>query len=335
MKKTIVEDSFDTTRLAAFYRAQESQRQHARFHDPYARRLAGERGEWIARHLPPGAAASWGIVLRTCIYDELLLQLLQQEQIDTVINLGAGLDTRPYRMDLPESLRWIEVDLPEILAYKQMHLSLEKPRCKLEQFSFDITDHTIRSSFLTEVCQETQQVLVLTEGVLIYLTAQQVISLVNDLHEHQSLRWWLTEYVSPQSIKRDECTWNKLAGERARRFAPSGGITFFEQYGWKVAEFQTFFEAALRLKISMPFGWLLKILSRLAPRNEHTEETMKKAGGFVLLERAVVESLENETSIEHLPSSDLLEKCDQSIEEDCCIDTAGTASSDATSGSSK
>ena len=34
-------------------------------------------------------------------------------------NLAAGLDTRPYRMDLPPSLRWIEVDLPDILDYKE------------------------------------------------------------------------------------------------------------------------------------------------------------------------------------------------------------------------
>jgi len=36
-----------------------------------------------------------------------------------VVNLAAGLDARPYRMSLPASLQWIEVDLPEILAYKE------------------------------------------------------------------------------------------------------------------------------------------------------------------------------------------------------------------------
>jgi len=37
--------------------------------------------------------------------------------VDVVVNLAAGLDTRPYRMDLPASLLWIEVDLPPLIAY--------------------------------------------------------------------------------------------------------------------------------------------------------------------------------------------------------------------------
>jgi O-methyltransferase involved in polyketide biosynthesis len=35
-----------------------------------------------------------------------------------MVNLCAGLDARPYRMTLPSPLQWIEVDLPDLLAYK-------------------------------------------------------------------------------------------------------------------------------------------------------------------------------------------------------------------------
>ena len=34
-----------------------------------------------------------------------------------VVNLAAGLDARPYRMPLPSSLLWVQVDLPAILAF--------------------------------------------------------------------------------------------------------------------------------------------------------------------------------------------------------------------------
>ena len=34
------------------------------------------------------------------------------------MNLGAGLDARPYRMELPETLRWIEVDYPQVIDWK-------------------------------------------------------------------------------------------------------------------------------------------------------------------------------------------------------------------------
>jgi hypothetical protein len=44
-----------------------------------------------------------------------------------VVKLAAGLDARPYRMNLPASLRWVEVDLPEILEKKERLLEGERP----------------------------------------------------------------------------------------------------------------------------------------------------------------------------------------------------------------
>ena len=35
------------------------------------------------------------------------------------------LDARPYRLDLPSTLRWIDVDLPEIISYKEELLADE------------------------------------------------------------------------------------------------------------------------------------------------------------------------------------------------------------------
>ena len=48
-----------------------------------------------------------------------------------MLNLAAGLDARPYRTKLAASLQWLEVDLPEILAYKERILANEKPTCTL------------------------------------------------------------------------------------------------------------------------------------------------------------------------------------------------------------
>jgi len=36
-----------------------------------------------------------------------------------VVDLGAGLDARPFRMALPPKLRWFEVDLPEVFEKKE------------------------------------------------------------------------------------------------------------------------------------------------------------------------------------------------------------------------
>src|SRR5205807_9545136 len=109
----LIRNVSDTALWAAVYRAAETERPDALFRDPYARRLAAERGRQIAESLPAAIRADWAWVGRTYLFDQLIAEQLRQG-VDMVVNLAAGLDARPYRMDLPSSLQWIEVDLPGI-----------------------------------------------------------------------------------------------------------------------------------------------------------------------------------------------------------------------------
>src|SRR3954469_17468733 len=96
----------DTALWVAHYRAEESERPDALFRDPYAQRLAGERGRRIAEAM--GATSKytrWTLVIRTVIIDRFISEAVAGG-VDTVLNLGAGLDSRPYRMALPAALRW-------------------------------------------------------------------------------------------------------------------------------------------------------------------------------------------------------------------------------------
>src|SRR5687768_11490303 len=130
----LIRDISDTARWVAVYRARETERPNALFRDPFARRLAGERGEQIASELPtltPGRN-EWPWVMRTYLFDTFIANQVAQG-VDLVVNLAAGLDARPYRMNLPPSLQWIEVDMPELLAYKEEALRGETPVCRLER----------------------------------------------------------------------------------------------------------------------------------------------------------------------------------------------------------
>src|SRR5438105_801839 len=118
----------------------ESERPDALFHDPYARRLAGERGERILASMKQGRTWAWPMIVRTAVMDELILRGIARDRVDTVVNLAAGLDTRPYRLSLAPSLRWVEVDFPDVIAYKQQQLAGERPACALEQIGADLTD---------------------------------------------------------------------------------------------------------------------------------------------------------------------------------------------------
>src|SRR5947209_5296580 len=105
----------DTATWVAYYRALESDRPDALFHDPFAKILDGEKGKKISESMKSTSKyTQWTIVIRTVIIDRFIEKMIS-EGVDTVLNLGAGLDSRPYRMTLPKSLLWIEVDHPHLI----------------------------------------------------------------------------------------------------------------------------------------------------------------------------------------------------------------------------
>src|ERR1700680_1165891 len=169
----VVRNISDTARWAAVFRANETQRPDALFRDPYAARLAGALGVDIASTLPHGNSYAWAWVARTYLFDQFILREIQQGA-DMVINLAAGLDARPYRMQLPPSLNWVEVDLPEILSYKEEILRDEKPVCSLERIRLDLSNVPARRDLFAELGRRSKKALIITEGLLIYLNAEDV-----------------------------------------------------------------------------------------------------------------------------------------------------------------
>jgi len=278
MSHKLIENVSDTARWVAFYRAMETERPDALFRDPWARKLAGERGAAIVRHVPRARAMAWALIVRTQVFDELILQAVQRDGADVVLNLAAGFDTRPYRLHLPPSLRWIEVDLPELLAHKERELAGENPVCELERVRLDLADAEARRALFERVGRMGKRVLVASEGLLLYLTPEQVAPLAEDLHSPASFHWWITDLLSPALRRRLHRSWGKhLEGASSLyEFAPEEGPGFFCPYGWHVAEFRPVFDEARRLKREMPLAWLLAWIG---------QKGFGKGAGVALLER--------------------------------------------------
>ncbi len=280
-----IESISDTARWVALYRAMESERPDAHFRDPYARRLAGARGEQIARALPGFQSGLWPMVVRTCVFDELIERAVSRDGADTIVNLASGLDARPWRMRLPPSLRWIDVDLPEILAYKKELLAGERPACVAESFAADLTDAAARRELFARIGRVSRKALVLTEGLLVYLTADEVAALASDLHAPESFRWWAIDIVSPPLLRRLNKRWapTLAAGRAILQFAPENGTRFFEPFGWNEVEYRSTFEEGHRLNRQMRGAWILRLIGRLS--SAASREKMRRIGGIALLGR--------------------------------------------------
>src|SRR5262249_41634270 len=159
-------------------------------------RLAGKHGVELLDAMPKGRKFAWPMVVRTVLFDRLIRDRLSRGT-DVVLNLAAGLDARPYRMDLPPSLKWIEVDLPAMVEYKTAILAGEKPVCRLERIAADLSGAEARRRVFREVGERGKDVLVLSEGLLVYLEPEQVAALADDLASVPTMRSWITDLSSP------------------------------------------------------------------------------------------------------------------------------------------
>lgn len=244
----LIRNVSDTARWVAVYRARESERPDALFRDPFARRLAGERGEQIAKSKPLGRENAWSMVTRTVLGDQIINEQVRGG-VDMVINLAAGLDSRPYRLQLPPTLKWIEVDLPEILSYKEEILRSDKPVCRLERIRLDLSNGAARRDLFAELSLRCGQALVITEGLLIYLNAEDVANLAKDLAAPPNFQSWMLDIASPGLLKMLAKRMSKQLKQSAPfKFAPPEGPDFFVPCGWSPAEVHSLLKNAARLK---------------------------------------------------------------------------------------
>jgi len=278
----LVRDISDTARWVAYYRAQETDRPDALFRDPYARTLAGERGERIARAQTFGDQNAWSFTARTVLFDRFIEEGVRGG-VDLVINLAAGLDTRPYRMDLPPALRWVEIDLPGILDYKEEVLRGATPVCRLERIRLDLSGEAARREAFARIAAGSSRALVASEGLLLYLDAAQVASLARDLAAIAAFRAWIIDIASPGLVKMMTQRGGGMVAAAGApfKFAPPEGPEFFTPLGWRPARVESLLKTAGGLK-RLPL--MLKLISLLPERPQRSPDRPWSA--VVRLERS-------------------------------------------------
>jgi methyltransferase (TIGR00027 family) len=244
----LIRNISDTARWMAIFRAQESERDDAAFRDPYARALGGEHGERIARAMAAANEHEWSFVARTYLFDRFVTRLAKHG-VDLIINLAAGLDTRPYRMALPPTLRWVEVDLTEILDYKEQVLGAATPACTVERVRLDLSNGDARRGLFERLGRESTRAAVLSEGLLIYLMPYEVGALAQDLSRQASFHYWVIDLVSPSllDMMKEQLGGALQAADAPFLFAPYQGPSFFNIYGWMPSEVRTLLKAAGKL----------------------------------------------------------------------------------------
>jgi O-methyltransferase involved in polyketide biosynthesis len=153
-------------------------------------------------------------------------------------------------MDLPASLRWVEVDLPDILDDKEQILGDATPVCALERVRLDLSNADARRGLFNRIGRSAKQVLVLSEGLLIYLMAGEVGELAQDLATPPSVQHWAVDICSPGLLAMLKERMGGLVNEAGAPylFAPAEGPPFFASYGWTPIAVRSIMKTAAKLE---------------------------------------------------------------------------------------
>lgn len=284
-EETPITNVSDTSFWVASYRAEESERKDALFRDPFAKRLVGERGRRISEMMPKiGQYAAWSVISRTVIIDRFIERLVN-EGVDAVVNLGAGLDSRPYRMNLPANLEWIEVDQESVISHKARVLESETPRVRLTRIAADLADEGQRRAVLAAAAPTAKKVLVLTEGVLPYLRPEDVVALANELRAQRRFAFWIAEYIDPRVYPRLQSTIRTQKMKNAPfLFYPPDWYGFFRKLGWEERETRYHGEIAREFNRFPPMPVWMRWIFPLMPKK--AKEGFMRMTGYVIFRRA-------------------------------------------------
>jgi methyltransferase (TIGR00027 family) len=226
-----------TAAWIAAVRARESERPDRLFHDPYARVLAGDAGfAMMAR----SEAAAGGrphpfIPVRVRWFDDLTLAAIPAAS--QVALLGAGLDSRPFRLEVPPGVEWFEVDQPAVLAAKDEQLAAAPPRGRRHAVGADLRDDWV-TPLLGAGYDRRAPTLWLAEGLFFYLTEAIIVDLLRracELSAPGSL--FAADVIGTAGLDgpamqayRDYCARN----DRPPPFGADDPAALFEAGGWEV-----------------------------------------------------------------------------------------------------
>lgn len=165
-------------------RAWESRRPDRLFDDPYAVAFTEAAALPPTPPSPMRIRLAYHVIIRTRFYDDYLLDACAAGRRQVVL-LAAGLDTRAYRLPWPDGVHLYELDLPDVLAFKDEVLTGEAaaPRCTRTALPLDLRADDWPARLTKAGLDPERPIAWLVEGLLVYLTPDEAARLLTRVGE--------------------------------------------------------------------------------------------------------------------------------------------------------
>lgn len=147
----------------------------AGFTDPVAAELLARAGAAVPKMIT-GRTDVAGAVWRAAVLDELTLWFCREHPHGTVISAGIGLCTRRHRVRgaAPDAVTWVGVDVAPVVALRRQELPDDPTTL--------VAASVGEPSWAERIPADSPPVLVVAEGVLMYLDRDQVTAFFDSAH---------------------------------------------------------------------------------------------------------------------------------------------------------
>ncbi|MEU6129306.1 class I SAM-dependent methyltransferase [Saccharopolyspora sp. NPDC047091] len=181
------------TMLATLYgRALHSRTANPVLHDPYAEEAVRRIDhDFAATGLRGNDALS--VALRGRLFDDLTAVRLAANPDVVVLHLGCGLDSRGRRLDPPPSVEWYDIDLPEVIDLRE-RIYPARPH-------HHVLGASVTAPDLLDGIPGDRPVLVVAEGLLMYLTEADGTALLRRITEHFPAGHLICDVQSPLATR--------------------------------------------------------------------------------------------------------------------------------------
>lgn len=157
-------------------RMEDAERTPSLCNDHFARRFMDERGLRIYEPFRAEKLPNISNIVRCRIIDDFVRDELGKDPGTRVVTIGAGFDTRPYRLSGGD---WIEIDEPQIIQYKNERLPVAESLNPLRRMSIDFSTDSLAAKLGTVATDK--PVVVVMEGVFMYLEAAPIGDTLRDI----------------------------------------------------------------------------------------------------------------------------------------------------------
>jgi len=121
---------------------------------------------------------AFGIAARGKVFDQFVQGFIARHDECTVVHLGAGMDSRVFRIDPPATVRWFDVDFPDVIDLRRQVYP--------ERDNTTMLAASVTSPGWLDAVADDRPTLVVAEGLTMYLTPSDGRELFRRVVEHFS-----------------------------------------------------------------------------------------------------------------------------------------------------